>query len=605
MEEAGVIIPKDIVVVDFDANYNIALKILNKYPTLAVKTTRGLHLYYKVPKFLSNNTGVVTAIGVKVDYKTGNNGKKALAVIKQNGIHRKIISKIDKKSNIPNMPYELYPILKTSTELVDMSDGDGRNNTLYKHILNILELVTNKIENVAEIIEFINNNVFKEPLIEKELNALVKSAFEKYIKNQNDPNSKNFWVNGKIDIHRLAEYVTKLLEIKVFNHFLYFKKDDKYYLNVKDELFREIYRNKKINLRLKKSQDNELLHQLQKTAEVIDENNYFPVQFRNGFILDAGEIINMSGIFTPFNLNVDYIPEAYDKDVDDFINWFITNHSTGEVRTDLRLVLEEMMGHILMTSAFPHKVFFFVANSGSNGKSTFLTMLSNFVGDLGSALALEEFNKPENTYTLLGKLANLGDDIDANHIKSSRTFKTLAAGNKIMVKKLYEMPIAMNNTATLIFSCNEVPNFKDKSGGINRRLSIIPCDNIVKEIDLKIDQKLSTDNAKSYLLNLALQGMKRIIENGGKLTDSATINEIVNSYIIENDSVLSFLDDNNIEDMTSKEAYRKYEFFCNDTGVNAYSQNKFSRKIKELGYDITVKKIDGKSERLIIMTEEK
>ena len=269
------------------------------------------------------------------------------------------------------------------------------------------------------------------------------------------------------------------------------------------------------------------------------------------------------------------------------------------------MVLEELLGHILMTSAFPHKVFFLVANSGSNGKSTFLTMLSNFVGELGSALALEEFNKPENTYTLLGKIANLGDDIDANHIKSSRTFKTLAAGNKIMVKKLYEMPIAMNNTATLIFSCNEVPNFKDKSGGINRRLAIIPCDNVVTEIDLKIDQKLSTDNAKSYILNLAIKGMKRIVANGGKLTESETVNNVVKDYIIENDSVLSFLEEfetekNSIENLTTKSAYMFYEEFCEDSGLKGYSQNKFTRKLKELGFDIAVKFVKGKTQRVIV-----
>ncbi len=605
VEDAGIIIPKDIVVVDFDSNYRIATEILNKYPTLAIKTTRGMHLYYKVPDFLTNNTKIVTAIGVKVDYKTGNNNKKALAVIKQKGVLRKIINTVKNRNEIPELPYGLYPLFREKNELTGLTEGDGRNNCLYKHILNILESVIQELDNVGEIVEFINNNVFEEPLLEKELVAIIKSAYAKHMNNQNTENKNEFWSNGKIDVHKLAEYITKILDVKLYNSFLYYKKGEKYKMNVNDSIFREIYRNKEINLKLKKSQDSELKHQLAKTAEEIDENQYFPVQFRNGFILDAGEIVSMSGVFTPFNLEVDYVPDAYDENVDKFIDWFVTDHATGECRKDLRMVLEELLGHILMTSAFPHKVFFLVANSGSNGKSTFLTMLSNFVGELGSALALEEFNKPENTYTLLGKIANLGDDIDANHIKSSRTFKTLAAGNKIMVKKLYEMPIAMNNIATLIFSCNEVPNFKDKSGGINRRLAIIPCDNVVTEIDLKIDQKLSTDNAKSYLLNLAIKGMKRIVANGGKLTESETVNNVVKDYIIENDSVLSFLEEfetekNSIENLTTKSAYMFYEEFCEDSGLKGYSQNKFTRKLKELGFDIAVKFVKGKTQRVIV-----
>ena len=44
--------------------------------------------------------------------------------------------------------------------------------------------------------------------------------------------------------------------------------------------------------------------------------------------------------------------------------------------------------------------------------------------------------------------------------------------------------------------------FRDKTGGIERRLAIIPCDNVVKHADFGMDEKLSTDNAKSYILNL-------------------------------------------------------------------------------------------------------
>ena len=603
LEDAGVIIPNDIVLVDFDDNYNIALKILNKYPTLAIKTTRGLHLYYKIPdgKNITNTVHTITGVGVPVDYKTGHNNKKSLGVLKQEGIHRTILNTIKSKEDIPVLPFELYPILKSKEDLVGLGDGDGRNSTLYKHILNILESVTNDNVNVAHIIEFINNNVFAEPLLEQEINATVESAYRKYIETSNSPMSKDFWTaDNKIDIHKLAEYLTRVMDIKLYNGFLYFKKDNKYLMNINNNLIREVYKNKNINLKLKKRDDAELVHQLSKTAEDITENQYFPIEFRNGFVLDGEDIHTLSGVFTPFQMNVDYIPDAYDETVDNFLNWFATDHKTNTCKQDIRLVLEDMLGHILMTSSFPHKVFFFVGASGNNGKSTMLTMLSNFTGELSSALALEEFGRPENLYTLLGKIVNLGDDIDDTHIQSSRSFKTLAAGNTIMIKKLYEMPRKLTNTATLIFSCNGVPNFKDKSGGIARRMAIIPCDNIVTEINLKIDQLLSTDNAKSYLLNLAIKGMRRIIENGGKLSTSETVDNIVNSYLKDSDSVLSYLDDFNVDGMQSKQAYRDYEMFCSDSGIKPYSQNKFTRRLKELDYDSKVVLIKNKSERVFV-----
>lgn len=87
-----------------------------------------------------------------------------------------------------------------------------------------------------------------------------------------------------------------------------------------------------------------------------------------------------------------------------------------------------------------------------------------------------------------------------------------------MVRPIYSTPYRMKNKATLIFTANEMPLFKDKSGGIERRLVLIPCDNVVQKIDFRIDDKLSTANAKSYLLNLALDGMYRIQSNGGKIS---------------------------------------------------------------------------------------
>jgi putative DNA primase/helicase len=59
----------------------------------------------------------------------------------------------------------------------------------------------------------------------------------------------------------------------------------------------------------------------------------------------------------------------------------------------------------------------------------------------------------------------------------------------------------LNNKATLIFTCNEILVFKDKSGGIKKRMRVIPCEARVVKRDMEIDNKLSSENAKSYILN--------------------------------------------------------------------------------------------------------
>ena len=179
VQNAGVLIPSNVVVVDFDSNREIAEKVFNLFPTFAVKTRRGAHLYYKLPKKhnIKSQNNIITAAGVPVDYKTGANNKNALAVIKQDGIQREIFDVTQQINNLPNL---MYPVSHSKQNLADFGTGDGRNNELYKHLLNVFEQIPGiKKENILQFGEFINNFVFSEALEEKELNNIVKSVIEK------------------------------------------------------------------------------------------------------------------------------------------------------------------------------------------------------------------------------------------------------------------------------------------------------------------------------------------------------------------------------------------------------------------------------------------
>ena len=595
ISDAALLVPKNIVVVDFDSNKNLAEKILNIYPTVAVETPRGIHLYYKLPKNrnIKNSTRMITAVGIEADYKTGANNKKAMATIKQNGELRNITD--NNITEIPELPFELYPIIKSKSSLDNMKEGEGRNDLLYKHILNIYDVVKGiKDESVLKIVKFINENIFSEKLPEKELTSLLHSAIKKLENKKSIMSIADVWdEKDKLDMFALADFIKEKLDVKLYNGILFFRHENgiDYIKNEENNLYREVMK----YISLKSNQNKELKHQLELRADII-ESQYFPIKLKNGFLIYDSEVIQKDIAFTPYLLKVNYNLNAYSQDVDDFLNFLTCD------RKDLRNLMEEMLGCMLMTSGFPQKAFFLVANSGLNGKSTFLTMLSNFTGDASCALALDELQQRENLFTLQGKLVNLGDDIDASYVEKSRSFKTLVAGNEIMAKALYEMPIKLRNTATLIFSSNEMPTFKDKSGGVGRRVAIIPCDNRVEKIDVQIDKKLSTDTAKSYILNLALEGMRRIIENGGKLSESDTVNKSVENYLRENDSLLAFLESISyeIEDNKFSNVYERYEFYCEEEGFQQpYSKKKVSGRLKNLGFEMVQKKVGGINSKYI------
>ena len=331
---------------------------------------------------------------------------------------------------------------------------------------------------------------------------------------------------------------------------------------------------------LKRSADTELLHQLIKKAPLIEEE-ILNIQLKNDYRIEGGKVKDGAvEDFTPYLLDVAYDPKAYDQTVDDFLNFLVKD------RQDLRLIIEELLGHIIMLQGFPHKVFFLVGEKGGNGKSTFLEMLNNFVGELGSNINLENFKDHTSVASLEGKLVNIGDDIDASYMEKSQIFKTLASGNKVALRPIYKEPFTLKNRATLIFTANDMPVFKDKTGGIERRLVILPCDNVVKTADFEIDKKLSSDQAKSYILNLALQGLERIRRNGGKLSESETLKHELESYMEDSDTVLSYINNKGIDpNMDRKIVYSDYVQYCAEIGQTPHKAIAFGKRLKAKGYE--------------------
>lgn len=584
LDNAGLLLNSKVVVVDFDNdNINEAEIVdyfISHYPTLTVKTSRGIHFYYSKPEGLSIKNGAdkITVGGFQVDYKTGS---KSYAIVKHKGVERERSGDLT-LNDLPPLPIEMYPLPKAKN-ISGLDEGDGRNNALFYHLRLIREQKSEL--DINTIAEFINDVILAKKLPQKELSTLIESVSNVEI------NANGQYNGDPKDMISFAEFICKELDIKIYNYNLYFK-DGLNYSKDKIKL------NKAINkhLRLRRAQMTELEAQLYIYAELIDSKQKFNVKLRNGVIVEDN-VIGYDCGFTPFYLDVSYNSEAYDKNVDDFINFICCG------REDMRTVLEEILGHIIMVDKFPHKIFF-LTGTGANGKSTFVEMITKFTGELSSHVDIANFDDGTSLASLVGKVVNVADDVDAIYLEKSKNLKTMASGNTVGARAIYSQPITLKNTATLIFTANEPPVFKDKSDGIGRRLLIIPFENKVKKRIFNLDELLSTDNAKSYLLNLALKGAGRIYANNIELSESETIAGATKQYYLDNDSVLAYLNDYPaIDNNPVSSVYEAYENYCEDGNLKAFSRVKFTKRLKSLGYDVTVTTVLGKSVRVIVKTE--
>lgn len=585
LDNAGLLLNGRVVVVDFDNdNINedrIIEYFITHYPTLTVKTSRGIHFYYSKPNDLDLKNGAdkITYGGFQVDYKTGN---KSYAIVKHKGVERVRSRELTLK-DLPPLPLEMYPLTK-GKNISGLADGDGRNSSLFYQLRCLREL--NKGIDINSMAEFINDVILADKLPKKELATLLDSVSNIEI------NANGQYNGDPKDMISFAEFICKELDIKIYNGSLYFK-DGLNYSKDKIKL------NKAINkhLKLRRAQMTELDAQLYIYAELVDSKQKFKVKLRNG-VIEEDTIVDYDCGFTPFYLDVSYNSDAYDETVDKFIDFICCS------RHDMRVVIEEILGHILLVDRFPHKIFF-LTGSGANGKSTFVEMITKWTGELSSHVDIANFDDGTSLTSLIGKVVNVADDVDAIYLEKSKNLKTMASGNTVGARAIYSQPITLKNTATLIFTANEPPVFKDKSDGIGRRLLIIPFDNKVKQRTYNLDEMLSTDNAKSYLLNLGLKGIKRILDNKLELSESDTIAGATKQYYLDNDSVMAYLNEYpSIVNNPMSTVYEAYEEFCEDANLKAISRTKFSRRLKALGYDVKVTTLMGKRVRVITRIEE-
>lgn len=585
LDNAGLLLNNKVVVVDFDNDNINESKIIDyftqHYPTLIIKTSRGSHFYYSLPNELSLKNGAdkITLGGFQVDYKTGT---KSYAIVKHKGVERERNGELSLK-DLPPLPLEMYPLPK-GKNISGLGNGDGRNNSLFYHLRVIREQKQGL--DINTLANFINDVILGEKLDNKELSSLIESVSNIEINNNGQYNG------DPKDMIAFGEFIAKELDVKIYNYNLYFKDGLTY---SKDR----IKLNKAINkhLKLRRSQLTELEAQLYIYGELIDDKQKFNVKLRNGVIIEDN-VVEFDCGFTPFYLDVTYNSEAYDENVDKFLDFICCN------RADMRTVLEEILGHIIMVDKFPHKIFF-LTGTGANGKSTFVEMITKFTGELSSHVDIANFDDGTSLTSLVGKVVNVADDVDAIYLEKSKNLKTMASGNTVGARAIYSQPITLKNTASLIFTANEPPVFKDKSDGIGRRLLIIPFENKVKQRIYNLDDLLSTDNAKSYILNLALKGVKRIYDNKIEMSYSDTITGATTQYYLDNDSVLAYLNDYpSIDNNPVASVYEAYEEYCEDSNLKAISRSKFTRRLKSLGYDIKISKMLGKTIRIITKIEE-
>lgn len=600
LDEYAGVLANDAVLIDVDDGDQAEL-LMNIVEDLQLncrvyQTTRGKHFLFK------NTTGQIQkcfthtnlACGLTADIKVGL--KNSYEVLKFEGKERFIEWDIEDGHEYDELPKWLVPV-RGSTEFLTMDAGDGRNQSLFNYILT-LQAADYSVEEARETIRIINGYILKEPLFNDELEIILRDeAFQKPV----------FFKGTSFLFDKFAVFLKNNHHIKRINGQLHLYRDGIYISG-----FKEIENVMLQHLpQLSKTKRQEVLSYLdvmiRQDSEPSPPNK---IAFRNG-VYDV-----LDDSFNPFSpeyiitnmIPWDWNPHAYFELTDKILN-NISVHDKA-----VRHLLEEMIGSCFYRSnALAGGKAFILTGTGANGKSTLLDMVKRLLGTVNvSVLDMKKLSNSRFSPAMMaGKIANIGDDISDEFIADSSDFKKIVTGQTITAEFKGQDEFSFEPYCKLLFSANSIPRIGKgrDSGAILRRLVIVPF-NAKFSADSPdympfIGDELKCQESMEYLIQLGLQGLKRVLESRQYTTNEAMLEEL-QEYEESNNPIIGFFreaenDEVKIEDEVTSVVYRQYNEWCLSNSLQPLSNGEFSKQVKKhFDFKIVDRRVNGKKCRIFV-----
>lgn len=550
----------------------------------AIETHHGMHFYFTGYELTSNHIGWYTPIGIKADFKLGI--KSTADPLKIDGVMRPWVVKAAKQDPLPKW---LVPINNHDNYIETLSTGE-RNQKLFNYILTLQKADLSRDE-IRQTVHIINDFILDKSLPKREIDTILRD--EAFLK-------ETFYSKKGAFLHdKFSKFLINEHHIIQIYGVLHVYKDGVYsddQADVERVMLQHIPG-------LTRARRLEVLSYLQLKAPPKQPAPVKYVAVQNGlFNLDTWQLQEFDpSIIVKNKIPVKYVPDAYYEITDRTLNKITVGNQ------QLRKVLDEIFGYVLLRRNELGKAFI-LTGDGSNGKSSYLKLVKAFVGaDNTTSLDLKELGQRFKSAQLLGKLANIGDDISNEYIKDNSEFKKLVTGETLNVERKGKDPFDFNNYAKLIFSANQMPRINDSSHGLTRRLMFIPFNATFTpddaDYDPFINDKLLSEQSLQYVLQLALVGLKRLLKRH-QFTSAQAVEDKAKEYEELNNPIIMYLraERPKLDNELVKDCYVEYSMWCNDNGFRAMAQRSFTREIT-LREKLTTKtrRVKGERKQIFVM----
>lgn len=262
--------------------------------------------------------------------------------------------------------------------------------------------------------------------------------------------------------------------------------------------------------------------------------------------------------------------------------------------------IKKAVGYTL-TGSIKEQCLFICLGEGSNGKSVFLDIVSNLLGQYSTTAQVESI--------MVNKSYGSGANTDIARLKGARfvttsepneysrlnegLIKQLTGGDKVTARFLYGREFEFKPEFKLWVATNHKPIIRGTDNGIWRRIMMIPFDATFskEQQDKNLEKKLKAELPK--ILAWALEGCQEWIEEG--LEPPAKIQQATSEYKKEMDVLSNFLAENIVEEegtfLKASLIYREYLKWAKENNEYEMSSTKFGKEISKK-YE-KIKRSDG------------
>ena len=317
--------------------------------------------------------------------------------------------------------------------------------------------------------------------------------------------------------------------------------------------------------------------------------------FRNGiFNAETNELLPFTPyLFITSMFQCEYDPRVIEDAAEAVYQGIIPDGTT-------RRFFYEMVGYILFTRHPTVPALFIIYGGGNTGKSALQSAISAVVGhDQVSTLDLCQISNEYMRGMMIGKTVNFcGETGDRNREYTQvdgELMKKLAEGQEISVNVKYGQPIRMKPTAKMVFVSNTQPDFGDSSSGLHRRIYVLPCRK-TQNWKAQIYRALTTEKARSWLVNRAYAAYRAVLQRGNEFTISSAMAEEKAQFVAQ-DNISDYIAtryegltkdqiSGRLDGQCSTDVYEDYCEYSQTVGSKPYSRKKFVEKIRN-EYDLS------------------